>query len=103
MAGDPQRRSGDRQAAIATRGGPGKTRHMATRVDSRSDRPPDHHDLGTAIARYLRDAEAGGVRAFDGSEYSPAGLRSLRRTLDQVEAAVGAMGLADLRARDARE
>jgi hypothetical protein len=76
---------------------------MATRVDSRPDRSFERADLGTAISRYLRDAEAGRVRAFDGGDYSPAGLRSLRRTLDHVESAVGALGLADLHAMNAKE
>jgi hypothetical protein len=76
---------------------------MATRVDSRPDRTSDHGDLGTAISLYLRDAESGRVRAFDGGDYSPAGLRSLRRTLDHVESAVGALGLADLHAMNAKE
>jgi hypothetical protein len=76
---------------------------MATRVDSRPDRSSEHADLGTAISRYLRDAETGRVPAFDGGDYSPAALRSLRRTLDHVASAVGALGLADLHAMNAKE
>lgn len=76
---------------------------MATRVDSRQDRSPDPADLGTAISRYLRDAEHGRVRAFDGGEYSPAALRSLRRTLAHVEAAAGAFDLSQLDAMTRRE
>jgi hypothetical protein len=76
---------------------------MATRVDSRSDRSPDHADLGTAISRYLRDAEQGRVPAFGGGDYSPAGLRSLRRTLAHVEAAAGTLDLAGLGAMSSSE
>ena len=59
--------------------------------------------MSSAITQYLRDAEAGRVRAFDGGDYTPAGLRSLRRTLEHVEAAAGAVGGTDLRAMNARE
>ena len=60
---------------------------------SESERERARETLGDAIADYLRAAEAGIVRDADGRTYTPAALRSLRRTLTSVDAAVGDLGL----------
>jgi hypothetical protein len=76
---------------------------MATPVDLRPVRPPGGADLGAAIARYLEDAETGRARAADGAPYTPAALRSLRRSLEHVHAALPAMSVPELRALNAEE
>jgi hypothetical protein len=76
---------------------------MATPVDLRPVRPPGGADLGAAIARYLEDAETGRARAADGAPYTPPGLRSLRRSLEHVHAALPAMSVPELRALNAEE
>jgi hypothetical protein len=58
---------------------------MATRAHTRLERTYAGRDLGTIIADYLRDAAAGRAVDAAGMPYTPAGLRSLRRALVQVE------------------
>lgn len=96
MAGDPQGRSGDRQAAIVTRGGAGETRPMVTPVDIASE----GSGLGALVAAYLSAAEAGRTLDRAGRRYSPAGVRSLRRALAQVEAVAGPLDAAALKVMD---
>ena len=62
---------------------------MATPPDTPRRGVRDGNAFTSVIPRFLADAEAG--RAFDsaGAAYSPARLRSLRRALAQVEAALG--------------
>jgi hypothetical protein len=77
---------------------------MASRVHTRRERAYEGGDLGTTIAAYLRDAEAGRAVDAAGRPYTPAGLRGLRRALVHVEAqatstelaAADAMGAAAL-------
>ena len=55
--------------------------------------PVDKTHVGALIASYVRDAEAGRTRDPAGGTYTPAALRSLRRSLDHVEAAAGDVDL----------
>jgi site-specific recombinase XerD len=58
-------------------------------------------ELGSVIAAFLRDAEAGDVRAA-GRTYTRAELRDLRGALTHVAAALGPLDVAELRSRDVR-
>jgi hypothetical protein len=70
---------------------------MATPVDIGSE----GSGLGTLVAAYLSAAEAGRTLDRAGRRYSPAGVRSLRRALAQVEAAAGPLDAATLKLMDA--
>ena len=52
-------------------------------------RPADTNDVGALIVDFVRDAEAGRARDTAGGAYTAATLRSLRRSLDQVDATIG--------------
>jgi hypothetical protein len=52
-------------------------------------RPADTNDVGALIVDFLRDADAGRARDTAGGAYTAAALRSLRRSLDRVDAAIG--------------
>jgi hypothetical protein len=52
--------------------------------------------LDRLIAEYLREADAGRALDVDGSAYTPAGLRRLRRALSPVQAVAGSLDLAAL-------
>jgi hypothetical protein len=58
------------------------------------------NDVGALIAGYLRDAETGRTRDPAGGIYSPASLRSLRRSFDHIEAVAGHTDAAVLRVMD---
>jgi len=66
---------------------------MATRFHTARRRVRAGDDFGTVIAEYVREAEAGRALDAAGHPYSPAALRSLRRALVHVEAALGSMPL----------
>ena len=60
-------------------------------------------ELGTVIAAYLQDAEAGRALSPDGGPYSPAALRRVRVALGHVDAAAGGLDPGALGAMDAGE
>jgi hypothetical protein len=70
---------------------------MASPVDTR----PERSELGALITAYLSAAEAGWTLDRSGKPYSPAGVRSLRRALAQVEAVAGPLEPAALKLMDA--
>jgi hypothetical protein len=70
---------------------------MATPVHTR----PEGSQLGALITAYLHAAETGRTLDRSGKPYSPAGVRSLRRALAQVEAAAGPLEPAALKLMDA--
>jgi hypothetical protein len=57
--------------------------------------------LDRLISEYLREADAGRALDIDGSAYTPAGLRRLRRALSPVQAVAGSLDLAALDRVDA--
>jgi hypothetical protein len=59
-------------------------------------RHADTNDVGALIADFLRDAEAGRVRDSAGGAYTAATLRSVRRSLDRVDAAIGRLDATSL-------
>jgi len=63
---------------------------MATPFDTAATHVHDGDDSGGLIAAYLREAETGRARDAAGNTYSPARLRSLRRSLVPVRAVLGA-------------
>ena len=75
--------SGDSQTALRPTRCAGETRAVATPLDR-------------LIDEYLREADAGRVLDLDGSAYTPAGLRRLRRALTPVQAVAGTLELATL-------
>jgi hypothetical protein len=70
---------------------------MVTPVDIGSE----GSGLRTLVAAYLSAAETGRTLDRAGRRYSPAGVRSLRRALAQVEAAAGPLDAATLKLMDA--
>jgi hypothetical protein len=74
------------------RGSANQTRLMATPVDTTP--------VGALISDFLLDAEAGLARDPAGGTYTPASLRSVRRSLAQVEAAAGHLDAGALKVMD---
>jgi hypothetical protein len=68
-----------------------------------SIRMRSNEELGTVIADFLGDAEAGAVRAPGGSRYTTGEVRELRRALSHVASELGARDISELRSRDVRE
>jgi hypothetical protein len=62
--------------------------------------PADTNDVGTLIVDFLRDAQAGRTRDPASGAHTAAALRSLRRSLDPVDEAIGRLDASVLREAD---